>query len=117
MVAHTKEPVMVPLTKEFVQPDGFPDTATVNKRTMDAMARLAVRGVVPQPNPLVTSFQLHALVKVLVRAKLLDQAAMDQWAYFTGFIQMQDLERLADEKPTSQIVVPAGVPRPKALLS
>ncbi len=107
----------MPLSKEFVQPDGLPSTEMVNKRTMDAIARLNVRGLTPQPNPLVTSFQLHALIKVLVHRKLLDQAMLDEMTYFTAYIQMQDLERLADEKPTSQILIPSGPPKPSPLLS
>ncbi len=98
-------PTMGPLSKEFVQPEGYPDTPTVNARCQAAVARLKVRGVVPQPNPLVTSWQLHALIKVLGRKGIFKQKDLDEVMYFIVWYQMQDLERLVDEKPASPLLI------------
>jgi hypothetical protein len=105
-VSKISQPRMLPLSKEFVQPEGYPSTTDLNARTGAAVARLQVRGTVPQPNPLVTAWQLHALIRVLGRAKILTQAQIDEVTYFTALLQCEDLERLVDEKPPSPLVVP-----------
>lgn len=104
MAAH-RPPQFRTLSKEFVQPEGLPSTEQVNKRTMAAANRLAVRGQVPQPNPLVTAWQLHALIRVLGRLGILKQKDLDDVTYFTALLQCEDLERLADQKPPSPLLV------------
>mgnify|MGYP001613324462 CR=1 FL=1 len=107
-MAKIGKPDMNILSRAFRQPEGYPDTTTVNQRVGAAVARLQVRGVVPQPNPLVTAWQVQALLLLLFRKGLIDQADVDEFKYLTAYEQMKDLERLVDERPVSPLIVPAA---------
>jgi hypothetical protein len=107
-----RQPIMTVLTKEFVQPEGYPDTTTVNQRVGQAVARLQVRGAQLPMNPLVTEWRLEALIRVLYAKGIIDQQEIDDITYFTAYLQMQTIERLVDEKPQTTLVVPSVSPKP-----
>lgn len=94
---------MVPIDKDYVPPEGLPSLTYLNERIMAAVNRLQVRGVMPQPNPLVTAWQVRAIVEILSHDKPFQ---VDDFAYYTAYFQMQDLERLVEEKPATGLVVP-----------
>lgn len=106
-----KEPRQRPLTKDYAPPRGLPSATIVDQRGREALNRLRIRGQAPQANPLLTAYQVTAIVRLLARKGLLEQNDMDDLTYLTAFTQMEDLERLADAHHGSPILLPTSAPR------
>lgn len=102
-------PRQIPLSKDYVPPPDKPTVTAINERTMAALNRLSVRGVMPQANPLVTAWQVRALMELLVQAGLVQE---DDFAYHTAYFQMVDLERLVEERAPAGLVVPTSQATP-----